>query len=82
MITKIKSGCPKKYEGDIKNDLKNMRQIIYYRKINGLIDENEYKLYTVKYKIKLYEYKIEKLKEELEEIEEWMNLKDFTNILK
>jgi 2C-methyl-D-erythritol 2,4-cyclodiphosphate synthase len=68
MIEKNKSGCPKKYEGDKTKELKNMRQMIYYRKTNGIIEKDEYMIYTLEYKILMYENKLKKLKAKLEEI--------------
>jgi UDP-3-O-acyl-N-acetylglucosamine deacetylase len=66
MIEKIKSGSPNKYEKNPERELFNLRQLIYYRKQNGLLHKEEYEKIKIKYKIKFYEHKIKKLKEELE----------------
>lgn len=70
MIEKIKSGSPVKYKNDPEKKLFNMRQLLYYRKTNNLISEEEYKKMILEYKIKFYEHKINILKKELEEKEE------------
>ena len=66
---KVKSGRPKIYNDDPEKTLFNIRQLLYYKKSNNIISDEEYDILYKKYKIMVYENKIEQLKEELEEKE-------------